>query len=289
MRDTASNHRSARKLATQLAAILLAGAALAPAMPALAASSVAAPGAIQTRTLAWSGGDRLSVAVGAQVDYVPGSDAKVVITGPADQIEDIVVDDGVIRHQGATTWRWLGWWGNSRDWGGQPIRIVVTAPHLSAAHVGGSGQLNLGRLTQDRLDLGVSGSGGAMVSGAIRSLSVSVSGSGRAKVPALTAGDVAANLSGSGSVTVAGTAESLRLHVSGSGRADMAGLALMDAVAGLSGSGSASMAPKRSAELQVSGAGSIRLMANPTQLSAHRSGSGRIIRLDGSDAAPRRS
>lgn len=284
MRDTAPNHLSAKHLATRLAAALLAGAALAPPLPALADAPPGAAGGSQIRVLLWTGGDRLSVGVAADVDYVPGANARVIITGPADLIDDIIVQDGAIRHRD-TGWRWFGW--SRQDWGGERIKIVVTAPHLSAANVSGSGHLNLGRLTQDRLDLSVSGSGAASASGAIRSLSVSVSGSGGAKVAGLTTTDVNASLSGSGWITAAGTAQSLHLHISGSGRADMAELTLQDAVAGISGSGSASVAPERSADLGVSGSGNIRLMANPAQLNAHRSGSGRIIRLDGSDAAAR--
>ncbi len=285
MRNTAPNHLPARHAAVRLfVAALLAGVALTPPLPALAASSAGASAeANQTRVLPWTGGDQLSVALHAEVDYVPGADNKVVITGPADLIGDIVVDHGVIRHEDRASWHWFGSWG-SWDRDGGPIRIVVRAPHLSAAHISGSGHLNLGRLTQDRLDLSVSGSGGASASGAIRSLSLAVSGSGGAKLDALTTADLDASLSGSGWITGSGTADSLRLHISGSGRADMAGLALQDAVAGLSGSGSASMAPKRSADLGVSGSGNIRLVTNPTHLSAHHSGSGRIIRPDGSNA-----
>jgi hypothetical protein len=287
MRDTAVHHLSAGNLTARLCAVaLLTGAALAPPLAALAASSVPAPAqaaeASQTRVLAWTGGDRLSVAVGADVDYVPGADAKVVVTGPADQIRDIVVDHGVIKHEEGG-WHWFGYWGP--DWTADRIKIVVTAPRLSAAHIGGSGRLNLGRLAQDRLDMSVSGSGSANASGAIRSVTLSVSGSGGATLTALTATDLTANLSGSGRMAVAGTANSLRLHISGSGRADMSGLALQDVVAGLSGSGSALIAPKGSADLGVSGSGNIRLVTNPAQLNTHKSGSGRIIRPDGSDAA----
>lgn len=283
MRNTTPNHKSAGNLATRLlAAALFTSAALAPALPALAASSVAAAAeGVQTRVLPWTGGDRLSVGVAADVDYVQGPDNKVVITGPADLVRDIVVDHGVIRRDDGG-WHWFGWWGP--DWRADRIKIVVTAPRLSAAHIGGSGHLNLGRLAQDRLDLSVSGSGDASASGAIKSLNLGVSGSGGAKLAALTTTDLTARLSGSGWMTVAGTANSLHLHISGSGRADMAGLALQDVVAGLSGSGSASIAPKGSADIGVSGSGNVRLVTNPAQLNTHRSGSGRIIRPDGSNA-----
>jgi hypothetical protein len=281
MRNTTSDHR--HLAARLLAAALLAGAALLPAPAALAESP---PGAVssQTRNLPWNGGEHLYVGMPATVDYIQGANAGVVITGPSDLIRDIVIEDGAIRYPDSG-WHWFGGWSlHWQNWRPSPVHIVVTAPRLSVAHVGGAAYLNLGRLAQDRLDLSVSGGGGASVSGAIRSLELRVSGSGGAKVLALTATDLTANLSGAGRITVDGTAESLRLHVSGAGRADMGGLSLQTVVAGLSGSGSASVAPKRSADIGVSGAGNVRLVTNPAQLSTHRSGAGRIIRADGGDA-----
>jgi hypothetical protein len=232
----------------------------------------------RTRTLPWPGGERLVIAVSADARYVQGNDAKVVITGPADEISDIVVDQGVIRHE-QTHWGWGWFWGNWRS--GHGVRIVVTAPRISQADVSGSGHLNLGRLSQDHLGLGVSGSGFAEASGDIRSVDVSVSGSGGARLTPVNAGDMDTHISGSGWVAASGAANTLHLSISGSGSADMSGLVAQDVRAGLSGSGSAKVAPKRSADLGVSGSGSIRLVSEPAQLNSHRSGSGSIIRPGG--------
>ena len=207
----------------------------------------------------------------------------MAVTGPADEIDHIVVDHGVIRED--FTEQWLGWrhW---RSWGrswvhGRTIRIVVTAPRLSDVDVSGSGRLDLGRLAQDRLDLGLSGSGEVSVSGAIRIVDVHVSGSGGARLTGLSAGRLDAGVSGSGWVAASGAAESLRLSISGSGSGDFSGLNLQDLQASLSGSGSAKAAPRRSADIGVSGSGSVRLLTQPTHLVTHRSGSGRIIQANG--------
>ena len=281
MRDAQPDQLRRRLAARLLAAAWLAGTALAGAWPVEAATASRSSGAGQTRVLPWTGGDRLFVGVDADVRYVPGAAARVEINGPADRIGEIVVDHGAIRY-GQQGWSWFGrwdWW----DWDPAPIHIVVTVPHLSAVGVGGSGRLDLGALNQDRLDLMVAGSGVATASGAIRSLNLGVAGSGGARLTALSTTYMTARLSGSGWINAAGTAESLSLHISGSGRADMGGLDLQDVTAGLSGSGSALVAPRRSADIGVSGSGSIRLAANPARLTTHRSGSGRIIRPDGSD------
>ena len=234
--------------------------------------------AVRTRVLAWPAGDRLYVATNADVRYVPGQAAKMVITGPSSAIQDIVVEHGVIerRHAG---WHWR-WWG-SWDWGdwrpSRRVQIVVTAPHVERAGVSGSGHLDLGRLVQDRLEASVSGSGALDVSGQFKSLGLGVSGSGGGRLNQVSATDMSASISGSGWIRAAGAATSLHLSISGSGHADLGGLVAENVSANLSGSGSARLSPKRAADLAVAGSGSIRLLTEPAHLSTHRAGSGSII------------
>ena len=231
-----------------------------------------------TRTFNWNGGEHLAVGVPGHVRFVPGAASKVTITGPADIVDHMVVERGDI-HPDREVWGWWFWpRRHSRD-----VEIVVTAPRLSDVHVGGAADVELGQLSQDRLDLELSGAGGAHVSGAFRSLHVWVSGAGGARLDGVRASEMEADLSGSGWIKASGTAQSLRLLVSGAGHADMSALSVDDVEAGLSGSGSARIAPKRSAEIGVSGAGSVRLMTTPARLVTHRSGAGSIIRPDGSN------
>lgn len=234
----------------------------------------------KTRTLAWPGGEHLSVETSADVRYVQGQNAQVVVTGPADQIDDIVVDNGDIRRD-RDRWGWQWWnvpWG---DWRSQEVHVVVTAPKITDAGVGGSGRLDLGRLSQDRLDLSLSGSGVIDVSGQIKSLSLSASGSGVGRLDQVQAGDMSVDMSGSGWVKSSGSADKLRLSISGSGVADMGGLTAQDVQADLSGSGSARVSPKQSADIAVSGSGAVQLLTRPPQLSTHKSGSGAIIEPGG--------
>lgn len=237
---------------------------------------------IRTRVLNWTGGDRLYVATNADVRYVQGPGSKVVVTGPSADIADIVVDDGVIRHDradwGRDWWKWWRW----EDWSSRPtIHVVVTAPHIGQAGVSGSGHLDLGRLAQDRLDMSVSGSGLIDASGQFKSLNLSVSGSGAGRLNQINAADMSASISGSGWIRASGAANSVHLSISGSGAGDMGALAAQDVDAHLSGSGSARLSPKRSADVAVSGSGSVHLLTEPARLNAHRFGSGEIIHPNG--------
>jgi hypothetical protein len=249
------------------------------ALGAAALAGCAPPGAARaegsaqaTRTLAWTGGDRLWLSVPADARYVRGPQASVVITGPKRLIDHIVVDHGAIRYQGMD-WGWPGGW----PWRDGRVRIVVTAPYLSAVALSGSGQLDLGRLSQDQLDLTLSGSGRATASGSVRRLQVKVFGSGGARLDGLTADEVKAGLAGSGWLSLAGACESLRLWISGSGHADLGALKADQAEAVLSGSGSARLSPRTWANLTLTGSGSVRLLSEPARLEVHRFGSARVI------------
>lgn len=275
---------SGLKRAGWTASIVLTAALAAPAAPAWS-QSAGHSDAIRTFSMAWTGGDRLFVASDIDVRYVQGPDAKVVVTGPSDQIGDVVADHGVIRHdRDRWGWAWWEWW-RWGDWRRRAdIHVVVTAPHIERAGVSGSGHLDLGRLTQDRLELHVSGSGALDVSGQLKSLRVAVSGSGAARLSQVNTSDLSASLSGSGVIRASGAAGSLHLGISGSGVADMSALTAQDVDAHLSGSGTARVAPRRSADLSVSGSGVIHLLSRPSQISSHRSGSGAIVLPDGSRA-----
>ena len=271
--------KPARRIAAMtLAAIFIA----APLAAAHAQPAKSRDDTIRTRVLGWPAGDRLYVAMSADVRYVQGQNATVVVTGPASDIEDIVVENGAIHHDrdpwNQDWWKWWRW----RDWRAtSPVHIVVTAPHVAAAGVSGSGHLDLGRLAQDRLDLSVSGSGLLDVSGQFKSLGMSVSGSGGGRLSQISAGDMSTSISGSGWIKASGAANSLHVSISGSGVSDMGGLTAQDVDAHLSGSGAARLSPKRSADISVSGSGSVHLLTEPTRLNAHRFGSGAIIHPGG--------
>lgn len=273
---------SGRRLILRGASLALVAVLAAAPLTAGRAEPTASSDAIRTRVLAWAGGDRLIVDVAADVRYVQGGDAKMTITGPAGDIDDIVADGGVIRHSardGGWDWRWWRWW-NWRP--SQAVHIVVTAPRLSEAGVDGPGHLDLGRLAQDRLDAEVSGPGWLSASGQIKSLSVAVSGPGGVRLDGINAGDMSARLSGPGWVKASGAANALHLTISGPGGADLGALAVQDVQADLYGPGSAIVSPKRSADVSVYGPGGVRLLTEPARLNARRFGPGAIIHPSGS-------
>jgi len=254
-----------------LTAAALAGAGLLAAGPAAAADV--------TRVLPWDGADGLFVSVPGVVRYVPGPENRVTITGPREVVEHVAVHRGAILYQPLSWFRGLFW-----GWGGQQgeARIVVSIPRLSAATAGGGARLELGRLNQERLKLHASGAGRITAAGAIRELEVSVSGAGGVELEGVQADQIEARMSGAGWLKGSGEARTLRLRASGAAMAELGSLRLQDAAARLSGGGGATLAPRRSADIGVSGGAHVRLLSQPPRLQVRRSGGGSVIGPDGS-------
>ncbi len=231
----------------------------------------------KTRVAPWTGGEDLNVGVPGEVRYVQGPANQVQISGPTRAVDRVEVEGSQIYMK--PRFGWWAWWRDDR------LSITVTAPRISSAHLSGSGRLVLGQMNQDRLSLGVSGSGGATAGGTIKSLSVHVSGSGGAKLSGLTTSEMNAGVSGSGWITAAGVGDKLDLSISGSGHANMSELTLNEANVQISGSGSASLAPKQEADVGVSGSGHVSLLTEPVHLSTHRSGSGSISHPGGASGS----
>lgn len=171
-----------------------------------------------TRTLAWTGSDRLILSLPADVEYVQGAQASVVVTGPKSAVDRVRLNNGELDMDSHTEVVVFGWNSNgltaSSD--SDRLRIVVTAPSVTRFDLDGSGELAIRDYDQETLTLNVSGSGSATAQGRAATVSVDVSGSGEVDLTALTATDASVDVSGSGEATVGPTGEA-DVDISGSG------------------------------------------------------------------------
>jgi hypothetical protein len=126
---------------------------------------------------------------------------------------------------------------NCRGAGSRMVDITLPGRAFRTMHLSGSGKVLLENVNQPELTLGISGSGSLRAQGSVDRLTVSIAGSGGAKL-----GDLAV--------------KQLTVKVSGSGNIEAA--------------------PKDVADINVSGAGNVRLLTRPGQLRSHVAGSGRI-------------
>lgn len=175
-------------------------------------------GPITTRTLAWSGDDRLTLSLPADVEYVQGAQAGVVVTGPKSVVDSIRIRNGEIDMDSRTEVVTFGWDSNGLTAVSdqERLKIVVTAPSVTRFDLDSSGELSIRNYDQPTLTLNISGSGSATAQGRTTRLAVDVSGSGEADLSRLTTTDASVEVSGSGEVTTAPTGEA-DVEISGSG------------------------------------------------------------------------
>jgi hypothetical protein len=167
-----------------------------------------ADGAQTTREIAWNGGDRLDLDLGADVAYTqaPGP-AKLVITVPAQAVQNIELAGSHLRFAGDT------------DYSG-PLKVTLTAPGVRHFAINGSGDLAINNYDQDELDLDVAGSGDVTAHGKARALKLDISGSGDVDAGDLAASSADADISGSGKASIA-PASAADLRISGDGEIDL--------------------------------------------------------------------
>src|SRR5258705_4146615 len=124
---------------------------------------------------AWDGDDGLGVNVAATVHYVAGGPARITVSGPDDLLEKLRVGQGQIR-----------WCEDCSIKGGRlDITVSGVTLHNVALH-GGGGDIQLGRLDQDRLRLAISGTGRVSAGGRIDQHELAISGSRHALLRAAT-------------------------------------------------------------------------------------------------------
>lgn len=177
-----------------------------------------------TRTLAWTGGNRLVLDLAADVTYVQGPEAGVVVTGPKSVTDRVVLDgDRLTMTEGDDTERVTFGWDHNGPTGwaeSERLRITVTAPSVVEFDVVGSSDLTISSYDQETLAVNISGSGEVSATGRTRSLEVDISGSGDADLGSLTTIDANVAIAGSGDATVAPTGKA-DISIAGSGDVDL--------------------------------------------------------------------
>lgn len=196
-------------------------------------------GPFTTRTLAWTGGETLSVDSSVDVEYIQGDANSVVVTGPKALADRVQIEDGRIRLSDGDERVVFGW--NSGNFSARSerdeLKVVVTAPTVRRFVSNGSGDLTIAGFDQPSLALDVSGSA---------------------------------------DITATGRIQTLDLSIKGSGDADLSGLATTDAKVDISGSGSANIAATGKVDVEINGSGDVTLSGRPAKLNSSVSGSGQV-------------
>ena len=158
-----------------------------------------------TRTLTWSGADRLDIDLPADVRYIQEAGASsVTVTGPSGAVDRVIVRGDSIRYQ------------NGHRHHYPKLIIVVRAPGVESFDVSGRNTLTIEGYRQDRLQLDISGDADVTATGEADEIELDISGNSDVDLGALKAKGANVDISGAADVTIAPT-EWAKLDVSGMG------------------------------------------------------------------------
>ena len=194
-----------------------------------------------SRTIAWTGGDRLAIDVPGEVSYVQGDEAGIRITGPKDIVDSIRFSDGRLtmigddRHdRGYIRWTGTGIHAWSET---EALRIVITAPAVKTFELGDNGDFRVIGYDQPSLEV---------------------------------------ILQGEGAIDVAGRTDKATITVNGDGDADLDDLTVAEAVITVPGRGDVRVGPTERADIDISGRGDVTLTRNPAQVNQVITGWGEV-------------
>lgn len=199
-----------------------------------------------TRTLAWTGGDRLVVDAPGDIVYIQGQDARVELSGPQSVIDHVRLAGGRLTVDDVTESS------KSYNAGAGPVsvhgtyktfpsldglKVTITAPGVRNFDVNAVADLEIRNYDQPSI-----------------------------KIISSAAGDV----------TAQGRSDAAEATLSGSGDVDLSDLAVEEATLVLSGSGLMRAGPTSRAQINLSGSGDIDLTRRPAYLGQSVSGTGRV-------------
>lgn len=182
--------------------------------------------------------DRIEVAGPYEVQVHTGAAPAVEASGPEELMKRMVVEveNGTLKiHPEKRSGFRIGW---SR--GHEPVRLVVSAPALSAAEIAGSGEMRIDQVRGD-------------------SFEGSVAGSGDLRIQQLQVGRASMDIAGSGKIRAAGRAGEAHYDIAGSGDIDATGLAADRALVSIAGSGNIKANATQTAKVDIAGSGNVRL------------------------------
>jgi hypothetical protein len=160
----------------------------------------------------WNGEHSLSLGVPAVVRYQRGGTPRIVITGPKEALDRVVVGEGRIARDND------GWhWGFEGD---ETLQVVITGVALDRVSIGGSGKIYLGRLDQERMGATIGGSGTITAEGKVEHVELKIGGSGRIDFGQVASRDAEIKIGGSGNIAVA-PREQANVTIGGSGTVRM--------------------------------------------------------------------
>jgi len=146
--------------------------------------------------------------------------------------------------------------GFSFNWKGDrpPVTVYVTVPALSAASIGGSGDMKIDRVSGNRFD-------------------AAIGGSGDMEIGAVEVREARFAVAGSGTIRAKGRAENGDVSIAGSGDVSLEGFEVQRANVSVVGSGDVRARAIQTASISIAGSGDVEL-SGPAKCTVSKMGSG---------------
>ena len=144
-----------------------------------------------SRSLAWTGGDSVAIAIPAKVHYRPGAGDQVVIKGDTGMLPRIRIADSTLKMD--------------CDWRESKSEIDVTLPGrlFKGFKIAGAGSLTLDNIDQPDLKISIAGAGEVKANGKTDRLDLEMAGAGEARLGELAANRVKVQMAGANNAEIA--------------------------------------------------------------------------------------
>lgn len=156
------------------------------------------------------------------------------------------------------------------------LRAELTLPNLREVSSESVGGTTISGFSGDELELNLDGAGSMNVSCNYRVISANLGGVGSMKVHGIDSESVELNLSGAGYVTLSGRSRQLKAELAGLGGLDAQGFSVQNVTLELSGLGNATVTARDSANLTLSGMGSVTVHGKPVNRKESVDGLGKV-------------
>jgi len=149
-----------------------------------------------TRNLTFTGGDRLEIYYPAEITYTQGPQAHFTVTGPQGLLDELTLENGVLRGPDRHHFRWGG-----PRWDGR-LRIDIVSPDTREFRLAGAEKLSLRNYDQDSLTIHSAGAADIDGQGKARHLDVEFAGAGHMDLGQLPVDDARVSIAGAGDATL---------------------------------------------------------------------------------------
>jgi hypothetical protein len=160
--------------------------------------------------------------------------------------------------------------------GNAHLRAELTLPHLREVSSEGVGQTEIAGFTGDELDLSLDGAGSMKVIADYKIVNATLGGVGSMNIQGANSDGIDLNLRGAGYVTLSGRSKWLKASLGGLGGLDAQQFHAETVTLELSGLGNATVTARHSANLNLSGMGSVTVYGKPLNRSVSVDGLGKV-------------